>query len=267
MSPTFYSTHTPLPQHDPSEPSHHYLQPNSYPQDIKHPLPSPSSINSKPHCDPLSYQSHLERDSIHKRNIRALKLLARLLSFGLSLYGLISQALALERFLSTRNIIRENRNPWAAGSQIWPTILLLVTSGLSLLASLLILSSYCLGGNGVKSANKMSTRAGVPVTIAEACAHLAIWLSTAVAYRIGKTGKDLWGWSCDPKAQAIQNVFPEVDFGFLCNVQTASWGVSLAQVILVVVTVGVYTYAFIRERRKKAVRRNMGPLEAHVLSA
>ena len=96
------------------------------------------------------------------------------------------------------------------------------------------------------------------MTVTENLAHLAVWIATAIGYKLGKTGSDLWGWSCDPKADAIQEIFPEVNFSFFCGVQTGSWVVSLAQVVLVAVTVAVWAYAWRRERRRKEVRRSMG---------
>ena len=202
------------------------------------------------------YQSHLVADSQRKRRIRILKLLTRLMTLGLAIYGVASQALTLEKYLTTRGIIRNNRDPWAKDTYIWPTILLLSTSALTVLVSVATIASYCF--SGVKGANTISSRAGVPTTVTENLAHLAVWITTAVGYKLGKTGSDLWGWTCDPKADAIQDIFPEVNFSFLCGVQTGSWVVSLAQVALVAITVFVWVYAWRREKRRKQVRRSMG---------
>jgi hypothetical protein len=180
---------------------------NEYPVDIK----THYDPYSRTDCDVDAY-----RDAVHKRNIRVLRFIIRMTTLGLATYGVVSQAMVLERFLNTRGIIRNNRNPWANGTVIWPTIVLLSTSSLTVLISLITLGSYCCS---VKHANKISTNAGLPMSIAENVAHVVIWISTAVSYRAGKTGKDLWGWTCDPKANAIQKVFPEVNFDFLCGVQ------------------------------------------------
>ena len=242
--------HQPLPQEDPATTMSALSSPS---------LASPTKYD--PHSpDPShpyhrQYQDHLAADFQRKRNIRILKLLARLITLGLACYGVVSQAMTLEKYLSTRGIIRNNRNPWAAGTYLWPTILLLSTSSLTVLISVATMLSYFC--TGVKGANAVAARAGVPMSIAENLAHLAVWIATAVGYRLGKTGSDLWGWSCDPKANAIQNVFPEVNFSMFCNVQTGSWIVSLAQVGLVVVTVGVWIYAWRRGKNQKKVRQSM----------
>ncbi|KAI4151097.1 MAG: hypothetical protein LQ340_003692 [Diploschistes diacapsis] len=234
----------------PSNNQQHHLVPQ---EDLEKPPFGSPSTTYDPH-DPF-YQEYLEDDSVRKRNIRVLKLLTRLTTLGLATYGVVSQALTLQKYLSTRGIIRDGRNPWAQGTYIWPTLLLLSTSSLTVFVSVATIASYCFFG--VKRANFVSSKAGLPVSITEDLSHLAVWIGTAVGYRVGKTGSDLWGWSCDPKANAIQDVFPEVNFSFFCNTQSASWAVSLAQVVLVLVTVMVWIYAWRREKNKKIMRQRM----------
>jgi hypothetical protein len=48
--------------------------------------------------------------------------------------------------------------------------------------------------------------------------HLAIWIGVAVAYRVAKNGKDLWGWACSPLANKIQPSFEGVvNFHNVCS--------------------------------------------------
>jgi len=43
------------------------------------------------------------------------------------------------------------------------------------------------------------------------------WVVVLVLYRIGKTSKDLWGWSCDDRAKRIQQYYvDDLDFDKLC---------------------------------------------------
>lgn len=57
--------------------------------------------------------------------------------------------------------------------------------------------------------------------------HLAVWIGVAVAYRVAKNGKDLWGWACSPIAQDIQPNFEGVvNFKNVCDrgvCDLASW--------------------------------------------
>ena len=45
--------------------------------------------------------------------------------------------------------------------------------------------------------------------------------ATAAAYRKGKDGTDLWGWSCTHEARVVLQPFFKdvVDFGVLCRIQ------------------------------------------------
>ena len=112
------------------------------------------------------------------------------------------------------------RNAWAKDTTIWPTILLLSTSSATVLVSLLILASYLLS---VKHANKTEKTVGTAGFVIEMGAHVAVWVATAVAYRLGQTGNDLWGWTCSDKADQIQDQFQAViDFNNFCNVQVCA---------------------------------------------
>jgi hypothetical protein len=122
----------------------------------------------------------------------------------------------LHTFIETQNIIRGNRNAWAFNTQLWPTILLLTNSSISLTFDLAIVGAYFIA---VKQANKISAKFGTEIALLDMLSHLVVWLATAIAYRIGRDGHDLWGWSCSGSAQNIQAMFPEVDFGFFCDLQ------------------------------------------------
>ena len=75
----------------------------------------------------------------------------------------------------------------------------------------------------MKHANKTEKTVGTAGFVIEMGAHIAVWIATAVAYRLGKTGNDLWGWTCSDKADQIQDQFQAViDFNNFCNVQVCS---------------------------------------------
>jgi hypothetical protein len=201
---------------------------------------------------PTRMLTRLQRLKLH---IRFFKLLVRVLTLALSIFAVYSQAHTLHTFLTTKTIIREGRDPWAKGTQIWPTILLLTTSSLTVIVSMITVIGYF---RGVKTANKHASKIGTPMTVVEMAAHLAVWLSTMIAYRVGKTGKDLWGWSCSPKAQKIQDVFPEVSFDFFCKLQGGSWVASIAQVVLIIITGLVWglTWRRLRQQKKLQTRQS-----------
>jgi hypothetical protein len=188
------------------------------------------------------------------------RLVVRLATLALSIFTLYTQGLTLNKYLTTRAIVRNDRNAWATTTDIWPTIVLLVTSAVTIVITLITLVGYAWG---FKGANWANNKIASPVAFLELLAHLAIWISTAVSYRIGKTGSDLWGWSCSSKAQGIQATFGEVDFDFFCNVQGDAWAASLAQVALFIVTCVAWSLAWWRMRHKDKLRRQsaMMPLQ------
>ena len=54
-------------------------------------------------------------------------------------------------------------------------------------------------------------------------AHVVVWAVVMVLYRANKTKKDLWGWSCSEKADAIQGLYDGVvPFNSLCQLQVSS---------------------------------------------
>lgn len=54
----------------------------------------------------------------------------------------------------------------------------------------------------------------------EMASHVAVWVGSAIAYKAGNTGSDLWGWTCSDGADGIQEVFKAViNFDDFCKVQ------------------------------------------------
>ena len=180
-----------------------------------------------------------------------MRLFIRLATLALAIFTLYTQAETLNTFLSTRGIIRSDRNPWAGQTTIWPTILLLVASTITIVITLATLAAYAWS---VKHANKVNSHVGGPIAAMEIIAHVAIWVGTSIGYRVGKTGNDLWGWSCSSKAKNIQDVFPEVNFDFFCSLQSNAWIASLAQLGVFCITVIVYFLAWRRGKHRELLR-------------
>ncbi|MCJ1245192.1 hypothetical protein MMC30_002393 [Trapelia coarctata] len=199
-------------------------------------------------------QHYVQVDNRLKRNIRIFKFLARILTFLLAIYTTYSQATTLNKFLNTRNIIINNRNAWAKQTVIWPTIVLLSTSALTLIISLAILIAYFFD---TRHANKTHNTIGTAGTVAEMASHVAVWVGSAIAYKTGNTGSDLWGWTCSDGADGIQEAFRAViNFDDFCKVQTYAWFVSIAQAALAILTITVYLLAYRRIKHKEKMERH-----------
>lgn len=125
----------------------------------------------------------------------------------------------LIKFYSTRNEPGGGRSsPWSADTKLWPTWLLLSASGVTLIATIFSLFALCC----VKKHGAGVRRRGRRVIVLEYAIHVIAWLLVAFLYRWGKTGDDLWGWSCGDKAKAVQEAFKtELNFQALCDIQVS----------------------------------------------
>ena len=192
-----------------------------------------------------------------KQRIRYFKFFLRVFTLALAIYSLVTMAYTLKRFIATRNykvIIRNSaghvlvRGPWFKETKLWPTLLLATTSSLSLLLNLVVVIAYL---KSVRTANTTSTYFTYVSYIISAV-HVGMWIPTAAAYRIGKTGEDLWGWSCSEKAAQIQPAFKGiVDFERACNVQTSAWGSSLAEAFLMIFTALLWWWEYRRLKHQR----------------
>jgi hypothetical protein len=176
-----------------------------------------------------------------------------------------TMSLTFHKFFTTRNTLVSvpgpnggaltPRGPWAKNTKLWPTTVLLVTSTLSFIISAIVMASYLRGVRAANAAHDYGSYLGFGIF----AAHVGMWIATAVVYRTGKDGNDLWGWSCDERAMRIQKPFENViDFKRYCNVQTSSWVTSLAQAVLMCLTVAVYVWGYLRLRHRREMGERFG---------
>ena len=179
-----------------------------------------------------------------KRQIRRMKFFLRVFTLALAIYSLVAMTYTLKHFFDThdhkvvvRNISAGGqpviRGPWFKESKTWPTILLMVTSAISLLLNVVVVVAYF---KSVETANTAAANFAY-ISYIIAATHVGMWIPTAVAYRAGKNGEDLWGWSCSIKAEQIQIAFlGVVDFKRACHIQTAAWASAMAEALVVILT-------------------------------
>src|SRR6266536_1582142 len=164
--------------------------------------------------DACNKRSQLTCPQVMKARIRRLRAVLRITTLLLAIYMTVSMIITLNKYLSSRHVIRGGRNAWAKQSTTWPTIPLLATSSITLQINAAVVVAYL---KSIRAANRTHDYAswiGGGVFVA----HMGMWIATAVLYRTGKTGHDLWGWSCDPKAKKIQPQFSDVvKFERYCN--------------------------------------------------
>ena len=124
------------------------------------------------------------------------------------------EAQTLYVFLTTKDVQRGGRGPWAKQTSLWPSILLLSTSATTALIGVVVLLSYV---RSIRTANNLAMFNAVIIITVELAGFIT-WIVVAVLYRTGRTGKDLWGWACSPVALQIQPNFEGVvNFEGVCQ--------------------------------------------------
>ncbi|KAF4624490.1 hypothetical protein G7Y89_g13682 [Cudoniella acicularis] len=191
-----------------------------------------------------------KKDLAYKKRIRILRFISRLVSLILNalVMGTLSYALA-KYFLTRNHVLPGGTNPWITPTTLWPSLMLLGIATVTFILNAITLFAYCCGG--VQSANKASTVTSVAGYIFLA-AHLVAWVVAAGLYRYGRTGNDLWGYSCSDKADAVQEqVQSFLDFGKLCTMQQGTWFISIIEAGVYLLTLIVTIFMVRRASTKK----------------
>ncbi|KAI9799026.1 MAG: hypothetical protein M1825_004922 [Sarcosagium campestre] len=193
-----------------------------------------------------------------KRNIRLLRILSRFATAVLSAVIVGIMAATVSKYLSTKDILVEvdgkPRGPWANGTKMWPTIMLFVISGISLILNLFILVAYYFS---FQAANRTAIVSSI-FTFVVFVGHVVVWIVVTGLYKYAKDHKDngkhldLWGWACSTAADAIQDDFKDVvNFKKSCNIQGSSWGMSIAEVVVEVFSLSIYIFVIRRMKTKQ----------------
>ena len=207
------------------------LQPETYSGHDYNPMPPrPLSPPVKPNTQllgkPNTTSSHTTpNDRLKQRKYQKLK---RYLRIGKTIVQAISTLLSAImfgsmvfmciKFYDTQNEIRGGRTAWPKHSKVWPTFMLLIGAGLTLIVSIITLISYCCFLKKAKRSWKL--------TVLKYVIHIGAWAVITILYRYEKdangSNNDLWGWTCSEEADAIQAEFNDVvGFSSLCNLQVS----------------------------------------------
>ncbi|MCJ1375433.1 hypothetical protein MMC20_006668 [Loxospora ochrophaea] len=199
-----------------------------------------------------------------KRYARILSLISQVTStlFSLVVFGLM--VFIYSKYLTTRGVIVDARNAWPKDPKLWPTIMLLAGSGITLILSLVYTFAFCSCFQRARSSWKL--------TILRYVIHIVAWLVMTFLYRYEKSlhnvNDDLWGWSCTDEANAIQQEFrTTVNFTFLCNTQSYSWQLSIVETAAKVIyaTVQFIIYRKTQKEEKQTFANTLGGAAASLL--
>lgn len=197
--------------HQQGAPVPNYQQPTAY--DPKAPIYATKPVQYSP-----SISKARQLFTKFRRYLKIVAFISNLISAGLSFLMLGQMGYMTVMYLGTKDKSRPDGKggvlqPWDADTKTWPTYMLLTASTVTCFGSLIQVLRCC-----------CSSRTKTMFSVLYYLVHFGIWAGIAVAYRLGKTGKDLWGWSCDmeggPRAKLFQDV---LNYEQMCNIQVCSY--------------------------------------------
>lgn len=198
------------PSHDrPQSSQQEYLIPAGY-------APSGSVPQTSKPSGQMTRQLRAKFEKL-KRWLRILQITAEACSiiFTAIMFGIMVYVNA--KHYTTKDQFRDGRTAWPKdGTKVWPSIMLLLASGITLLTSIIVLLGYCCCWKKTTTSWKF--------TVLRYVVQITAWILVSFLYRYEKglhgNNNDLWGWSCSTKAKDIQAAFNGVvDFSTLCQTQ------------------------------------------------
>jgi len=194
-----------------------------------------------------------KKDLTLKRRIRILRFVTRSVSLLLNVLVIGVMSYALIKYYLTRNhLIAGNVHPWVTPATLWPTYMLLGIATVTFFMNLITLCSYACG---IGAANKVNSGASIIGYIMQGV-HVIVWGVGMGLFRMAKTGKDLWGYSCSPLTDQIHaEVESFVDFGKLCTLQGGTWYIAIIETIVYLLTFIVTILMVRRSSYKKKMAK------------
>ena len=175
--------------------------------------PNTASSNTTPNdrLKQRKYQKLKRYLRIGKAVVQAISTLFSAIMFGAMVFLSV-------KYYDTQNETRGGRTAWPKHPKLWPTFMLLIGAGITLIVSIITLISYCWFLRKAKRNWKL--------TVVKYGIHIGAWAIISILYRYEKdahgSNNDLWGWSCSQEADAIQAEFKDVvGFSSLCNLQVS----------------------------------------------
>jgi len=192
-----------------------------------------------------------------KTRVRLAKILLRGVNFGCSLIVLSLIATTFTIFNATKHLApRGTFTPWAANTNPWPQILLLVIACVSLAFCIGVFYGYWRGGH--RRAEKVAVYYTV-FAVFFFIFSVVMWAVGAAILQNSKqtgNGKDLWGWSCKDNTRR-QLFSDEVQYGLVCRMQDWTLVCAIIEIVVEIVTICIYIVVFYRFYSKRKLRKSM----------
>jgi len=203
--------------------------------------------------DPTLLSEELQRKDMQlKSRIRYLRLISRLAATSIAFATASQEGLTLHSFLTTHDVTRGGRGPWARDTQLWSSILLFSISVITVFLGIIMILAYCISIKAANSVSSLQSKFAIAIEVG----HIAMWIGVAVAYRVAKNGHDLWGWACSPLAQKLQPNFQGVvQFNAVCQRGSRSWHLTMASAAAQLLSLFIWFLVIRRIRHKKWMKK------------
>lgn len=178
-------------------------------------------------------------------------------NFSCSLIVLAMLSTVLTIFHATKSIPKRNNLPaWAPHQKIWPQIVVLSISCISLLFSIVVIFAYCRGGH--RRAEKVAVYYTM-FAVGWFMFSIVMWLVGAGVLHGSKSngkGQDMWGWSCNDnkRRQLFQD---DVHYALVCRLQDWSLICCIIEIVVEVIVIAIYGVVFYRFWSKNRLRKSM----------
>lgn len=197
------------------------------------------------------------RDLKIKTRVRMAKFALRGVSFSCSLIILAMISASLSIFHATKALASMNGlPPWSSKSIIWPQMVVLACSCVSLLICITIFVMYCRGGH------QRAEKVGVYYTMFAVgwfIFSMIMWAVAAGVFQFTRSNsgnQDLWGWACvsNHRAELFQD---KVDYQLVCRLQNWTLICIIIELVVEVISIILYSVVFYRYWSKRKLHKSM----------
>lgn len=185
------------------------------------------------------------------------KMVLRGVNFSCSLIVLAMLSTVLTIFHATKDLPpRNNLTPWSSSTKIWPQIVVLVISCVSLFFAIVVMIAYCRGRR--KRAEKVAVYYTM-FAVGWFLVSVVMWLVGAGILHGSKAsmgGTDLWGWSCKDNRRS-QLFSSDIHYALVCRLQDWSLICCIIEVVVELIVIAIYGVVFYRFYSKNKLRKSM----------
>ncbi|KAK4156963.1 hypothetical protein C8A00DRAFT_40651 [Chaetomidium leptoderma] len=192
-----------------------------------------------------------------KTRVRMAKFALRGVNFSCSLIILAMLSASFSIFNATKTLPALSDLPtWSKTTPIWPQLVVLACSCISLLICIAVFIGYCRGGH------RRAEKVGVYYTLFAVgwfIFSMAMWAVAAGILQVSRTSsnnQDMWGWACvDNRRSQLQG--QQVDYALICRLQDWTLICIIIELVVEIISIALYSIVFYRYWSKRKLHKSM----------